>query len=65
MAKLSKVAVKFQHPAQGKDKCGDCKHYEVHGPEMCEIVAGHIESGDWCDRFAKSYRMAKVLKEGK
>lgn len=63
--KYSKAEVDFEHPGKGKDKCGQCKHYEVHGPETCGIVAGHIESGDWCNKFVRGHAMAKAFTKAK
>lgn len=47
--KLSKAEVHYEHPAKGADHCGACRHFD--GQNGCEIVAGPIEPGDWCERF--------------
>lgn len=51
--KYRKDEVRFEHPAKGKQHCGICEHFEVDAPRHCEIVAGIIESVDWCDRFER------------
>lgn len=62
--KLAKPEVSFEHPAGGKDHCADCKHFETQGPHTCEIVAGRIETQDWCDRFKRKSRIAEAMKHG-
>lgn len=49
---LSKERVEFEHPAKGPSHCSQCRHFmpEAH---VCEIVAGTIEPGDWCNRFSR------------
>lgn len=58
MPKLTKREVRFESPAQGKDRCADCIHFEpsaLHrqgeGLGTCALVVGVMEGGDWCDRF--------------
>lgn len=63
--KFTKTEVDFEHPAKGVNHCGECKHFEVHGPKLCEIIAGTILPEDWCNKFSKSYRMAKAFKKEK
>lgn len=50
---LQKSQVSYEHPAKGPDHCSDCVHFAVRGPQTCAIVAGHIEGGDWCERFRR------------
>lgn len=47
--KLAKSAVDFEHPAKGPHHCTECRHFLA--PHGCELVRGHINAGDWCDRF--------------
>lgn len=56
---FSKQDVEFEHPARGDKHCSDCKYFEIHGPQACEIVEGHIEGPDWCIMHAEGQR-AKV-----
>jgi hypothetical protein len=51
--KYRKSDVEFEHPAKGKDHCGQCTHFEVEAVRHCEIVAGIVESIDWCDKFER------------
>lgn len=51
--KYRKAEVRFEHPAQRQDHCGQCKHFEVEAARHCEIVAGVIEAADWCDKFRR------------
>jgi hypothetical protein len=53
MAKEPKSAVQFEHPAQGPNHCGMCRHFS--SPHACELVAGTIARRDWCKLF-KAYR---------
>jgi hypothetical protein len=46
--KKSKDVVGYEHPAKGAERCGTCRHFEVSGKNLCEIVAGKILSEDWC-----------------
>ncbi len=46
--KFSKDRVGFEHPAQGPNHCGDCKHF-LGG--RCAIVYGTVLAQDWCERF--------------
>lgn len=48
MAKLAKSSVEYG-PGKPRARCSLCEHFEP--PSACEIVAGTIRSGDWCDRF--------------
>lgn len=52
--KLSKVSVRFEHPAKGPDHCSGCKHFLGRG--VCEIVAGLIAPEDWCDKFRRKQK---------
>lgn len=54
--KFSKQAVGFEHPAQGPNHCGDCKHF-LGG--RCAIVSGIVMAGDWCEKFEKENMKAK------
>lgn len=36
-------------PADGKDHCSDCAHFETSG--RCEIVVGTIRPEDVCDHY--------------
>jgi hypothetical protein len=49
--KYTKAQVKFESPARGKDRCGACIHYIRGG--SCDIVAGKIKPGDWCNKFRR------------
>lgn len=49
--KLAKTSVGYEHPAQGPNHCGLCRHFEPK--RSCEIVAGTIHREDWCRRFLK------------
>lgn len=49
MVKLSKSEVGFEHPAQGKQACAGCSHFEA--PLHCQIVAGRIMPDDWCKEW--------------
>ena len=51
-SKLSKSEVGFEHPAKGTDDCDDCIHFKPLR-EKCQIVAGHVEGEDWCERFKR------------
>lgn len=53
--KLSKQSVHFESPAKGPDKCKDCVHFQTR-TETCEIVVGHVEGKDWCDKFRREKR---------
>lgn len=46
----TKKEVGFEHPAQGPNHCGDCKHY-LGG--RCAIVAGTVQPEDWCRKFVQ------------
>jgi len=50
--KQPKDKVQFEHPGMGKDRCRDCVHYQPIS-QTCEVVIGHIEPQDWCDRFKR------------
>jgi len=54
--KFSKERVGFEHPAQGPNHCGDCKHF-LGG--RCAIVAGIVEAGDWCRKYEKENMKVK------
>ena len=60
--KLSKKSVGFEHPAQGRDHCSQCRHFDRDSRDSCEIVAGIVLPRDWCLKFAslKERRGAKV-----
>ena len=47
--KFTKAQVGFEHPAQGMDHCLDCVHFRR--PHGCQIVAGTVQAGDWCQKF--------------
>lgn len=64
MAKLSKDAVGFEHPARGLNHCGECVHFEKGARNSCEIVAGHITAPDWCQRFQRKGRLLDHAKGG-
>lgn len=49
--KLTKIAVKYEHPAQGPHHCSQCVHFQVEAPKHCEIVEGIIQPEDWCKKF--------------
>lgn len=49
-AQYFKHEVGYEHPAKGKDHCGECKHYYDH---RCDIVRGPIQPEDWCRKFAR------------
>jgi hypothetical protein len=49
MKKLAKIDVDFEHPAQGRHHCAECRHFDA--PEACRIVAGRVLKRDWCKRF--------------
>ena len=46
---LSKSSVGYESPAKGPHHCSECEHFR--GPSRCEIVAGTIKPGDWCERW--------------
>jgi hypothetical protein len=50
--KYTKEQVKFQHPAKGKNQCGQCRHF-LKNEEKCEIVNGKIQPEDWCNKFRR------------
>ena len=50
--KYTKPEVRFEHPANGRDRCSDCIHY-LPDTRSCKIVRGHIEPGDWCNKFKR------------
>jgi hypothetical protein len=50
--KFTKAEVEFEHPAKGKDRCGDCIHFAGHN--SCRIVAGLIYPRDWCNQFERA-----------
>ena len=54
--KLAKAAVGFEHPAKGPHHCSQCRHFDP--PHGCEIIAGSIDPGDWCERFKATRRSA-------
>jgi hypothetical protein len=49
---FTKEQVGFEHPAQGPHNCGGCVHFQIHGPNRCEIVSGTILTQDWCRKFS-------------
>jgi hypothetical protein len=49
--KYAKSEVAFEHPAKGKDRCAECRHFRA--PAACEIVAGKVLSQDWCKKFSR------------
>ena len=51
MEQLPKSEVEFEHPAKGDHHCSQCVHFEVLHKNGCEVVQGHIEAQDWCDKF--------------
>jgi hypothetical protein len=48
--KFRKFEVKFEHPANGEDRCARCVHF-IPESQSCKIVKGHIEDRDWCSKF--------------
>lgn len=53
--KFTKAEVGYEHPAQGRDHCRDCIHFEVERRHTCEIVAGRINGRDWCKKFEEKH----------
>lgn len=51
--KYNKVDVKFEHPANGMDRCIDCIHF-LPTTYSCKIVRGRIEPRDWCSMFKEA-----------
>ncbi len=54
--KYTHAEVGFEHPARGKDICGECAHFirgSLGGWHVggCEIVKDPIEPENWCNRF--------------
>jgi hypothetical protein len=49
--KYTKLEVRYEHPSKHKEDCDDCVHFEVHGPNKCELVQGRIGHEDWCRKF--------------
>lgn len=47
--KLTKIEVRYEHPAKGMDECKDCKYFLT--PDRCRIVEGTIQPNGWCERF--------------
>jgi hypothetical protein len=59
--KFLKSEVAFESPSKKDDHCKDCKHFLAHRRE-CQIVKGHIEPTDWCERFVAVSNLAKALR---
>jgi hypothetical protein len=51
--KFSKGTVHFEHPAEGKDHCGQCTYFQGAVLDRCEIVAGEVKAQDWCAKFER------------
>jgi hypothetical protein len=62
---LTKAQVEFEHPAKGKETCGDCKYFETRHPQGCEIVEGEIYGVDWCIMHAEGQRQPYAGISGK
>ncbi len=60
--KLAKEDVGFEHPAQGRNHCSLCIHFDRQTRDSCEIVQGRVLARDWCLKFASisERRAAKV-----
>ena len=50
--KKSKSAVNFEHPAEGVDRCEDCKYF-IAASDACKKVNGNIQPEDWCKLFSR------------
>jgi hypothetical protein len=45
--------VNYEHPAKGRNHCGNCAHFiNAHIPR-CETVMNPIRPGDWCKRWER------------
>lgn len=54
--KKPKSAVGYEHPADGVDRCADCKYFIRNGPQAnvaCRKVEGVILPADWCRLFQR------------
>jgi hypothetical protein len=64
--KRSHAEVDYQHPAEGKDHCAQCRHYigppERGGTPHCEGVVDPIRPQDWCARFKRALYQRKESK---
>ena len=49
MAKKTKEEANYS-TSRG-DRCGECKWFEIDGPNKCEIVEGQIGVNMWCKFF--------------
>ena len=63
MQQFDKSEVQFEHPAKGANHCSQCVHFQVLHKNGCEIVKGHIEAGDWCNKFKAEKRFAHASRE--
>lgn len=52
--KLGHEEVDYEHPAKGKNHCGQCEHFIP--ANHCKIVEDPIRPEDWC----KEFEMAKL-----
>jgi hypothetical protein len=48
--KVSKIEAKYQDHATGQQRCSICLQFRP--PGTCEIVAGPVSPGGWCQFFA-------------
>ena len=58
MEQLPKSEVSYEHPAKGPNHCSQCVHFEVLHKNGCEVVKGHIEPEDWCEKFQQKGKFA-------
>lgn len=47
--RLDKSQVRYRHPAEGSDHCGDCVSFS---DGTCDLVEGAIAPEDWCRLFS-------------
>ena len=61
MRKFAKSAVGFEHPAQGNNHCGMCRHF-IPDEQACRIVAGRVTAKDWCKKFTSKREARETAK---
>ena len=47
--KVSHAHVKYEQPAIGKDRCGNCENFIK--PSSCRTVKSPVRADGWCIRF--------------
>lgn len=51
LAKMTQKSVHYQNKPKGSEKCATCVHFQ--SPASCNVVAGKINPGGWCQLYTK------------